>query len=57
MFTEEYIAFYFIIDGKNDYFCEVSSSSSLKKSMQKIINNKDLIPPIGNYSRSLLKKI
>ena len=45
-----------IIEGKNGYFCEVSSSGSLKKSMQKIINNKDLIPSMGNYSRKLVEK-
>ena len=45
-----------IIDGKNGYFCEVSSSDSLKKSMQKIINNKDLITMMGNYSRKLVEK-
>ena len=45
-----------IIEGKNGYFCEVSSSGSLKKSMQKIVNNKDLIPSMGNYSRKLVEK-
>ena len=45
-----------IIEGKNGYFCEISSSDSLKKSMQKIINNKDLIPMMGNYSRKLVEK-
>ena len=45
-----------IIDGKNGYFCEVSSSDSLKKSMQKIIDNKDLMPAMGNYSRRLVEK-
>ena len=45
-----------IIEGKNGFFCEASSSSSLKKSMQKIIYNKDLIPAMGNYSRKLVEK-
>jgi glycosyltransferase involved in cell wall biosynthesis len=45
-----------IIEGKNGYFCEISSSDSLKKSMQKIINNKDLMPMMGNYSRKLVEK-
>ncbi|MDA8605159.1 glycosyltransferase, partial [Gammaproteobacteria bacterium] len=45
-----------IIESKNGFFCEASSSSSLKKSMQKIIYNKDLIPAMGNYSRKLVEK-
>ncbi len=45
-----------IIEGKNGYFCQVSSSSSLRKSMQKIINNKELIPSMSNYSRKLVEK-
>jgi glycosyltransferase involved in cell wall biosynthesis len=45
-----------IIEGKNGYFCEISSSDSLKKSMQKIINNKDMMPMMGNYSRKLVEK-
>ncbi len=45
-----------ILEGKNGYFCEVSSSDSLKKSMQKMINNKDLTPAMGNYSRKLVEK-
>ena len=45
-----------IIEGKNGYFCEISSSDSLKKSMQKIINNKDLMPMMANYSRKLVEK-
>jgi glycosyltransferase involved in cell wall biosynthesis len=45
-----------IIEGKNGYFCEVSSSDSLKESMQKIINSKDLMPVMGNYSRKLVEK-
>ena len=45
-----------VIDGKNGYFCKASSSSSLKKKMQKIINNKELIPSMGNYSRKLVEK-
>jgi glycosyltransferase involved in cell wall biosynthesis len=45
-----------IIEGKNGYFCETSSSDSLKKSMQKIINNKNLMPMMGNYSRKLVEK-
>jgi glycosyltransferase involved in cell wall biosynthesis len=45
-----------IVEGKNGYFCEVSSSDSLKESMQKIINSKDLMPVMGNYSRKLVEK-
>ena len=45
-----------IIDGENGYFCEPFSSNSLKSSMQKIIDNKELIPAMGNYSRKLVKK-
>lgn len=45
-----------VIDGKNGYFCKASSSNSLKKKMQKIINNKELIPSMGNYSRKLVEK-
>ena len=45
-----------IIEGKNGYFCDVSSSNSLKESMQKIINSKDLMPVMGNYSRKLVEK-
>lgn len=45
-----------IIEGKNGYFCDVFSSTSLKESMQKIINSKDLIPVMGNYSRKLVEK-
>ena len=45
-----------IIEGKNGYFCEVSSSDSLTESMQKIINSKDLMPMMGNYSRKLVEK-
>ena len=45
-----------IIEGKNGYFCESSSSDNLKDSMQKIIDNKDLIPAMGCYSRKLVEK-
>ena len=45
-----------IIEGKNGYFCESSSSDNLKDSMQKIIDNKDLMPAMGNYSRKLVEK-
>lgn len=45
-----------IIESKNGFFCEAFSSDSLKKSMQKIIKNKNLIPVMGNYSRKLVEK-
>ena len=45
-----------IIEGKNGFFCEPSSSDSLKQSIQKIIQNKNLIPVMGNYSRKLVEK-
>jgi glycosyltransferase involved in cell wall biosynthesis len=44
-----------VINNKNGYLCEKRSSQSLVQSMQKIINNKNQISKMGEYSRKMVE--